>query len=168
MIRVGYIEPKIFADTRGFFRESLNVSTEPFNSELFVQQNVSYNKDNVFRGMHYQYDNPQGKLVTVLNGSVIDYIVDLRKWSPNFGIVMAFNLSRDNQRSLWVPPMFAHGFLSLEEDTIFMYNVFENPRVVGDEYSINPKSLGISLPEDAIVSEKDLLGLDFKDARVYD
>lgn len=168
MIPVGLIQPQIFPDDRGHFQEMVNMSKEPFSSELFIQQNVSYNKKYVFRGMHYQYKNPQAKLVTVLKGSVTDFIVDLREWSPNFGKVQSYQLSEKNRLSLWVPQCFAHGFLCLEDDTIFSYNVFDNPRVVGDEYSINPFSLGMEFGEFTIMSDKDRNGMSFKDAPKYE
>lgn len=171
MIGAGYIKTKSFPDERGYFKELVNVTNPPFKSEFFVQQNISVNKKNVFRGMHYQYKNPQAKLVSVLKGAVIDFIVDLRLWSPNCGKVQQYFLREGDDLSVWVPQFFAHGFIALEEDTIFTYSVFDNPRVVGDEYSIDPYSLpdlATKLGEfDITISEKDKNGMHYNDAPKY-
>lgn len=172
MKNFGLLQPQIFKDNRGSFREVFNMTKAPWRDEFFVQHNVSVNKKNVFRGMHYQYDNPQGKLITVMHGAVTDFIVDLREWSANFGVVQEFALTAHGGETLWVPPCFAHGFLSLEEGTVFSYAVFENPRVEGDEYSISPWEFptitdalrGIEI----IMSDKDRNGMKFEDVLTYD
>ena len=172
MKNFGLLQPQVFKDNRGSFREIFNMTKEPWRNEFFVQQNVSTNKKNVFRGMHYQYDNPQGKLITVLHGAVTDFIVDLREWSANFGVTQEFTLTAAGCETLWVPPCFAHGFLSLEEDTVFSYAVFENPRVEGDEFSISPYEFATITDAlrgiDVIMSEKDQNGIFLKDAPIYD
>lgn len=171
------VHNKVFSDSRGSFREALNLTKPPFNSESvryrFIQQNISVNKKNVFRGMHYQLKNPQGKLVTILAGSVIDYIIDLREWSPNFKKVSKYFLSADEPElaNLWVPPGFAHGFHSLVNNTVFCYNVFHNPWVQGDEYSIDPYSVEMiqNSIKDAqiILSDKDKDSLTIGEAPFY-
>lgn len=173
MIPAGYIKNKSFPDDRGYFKELVNTTDPRFRAEFFVQQNISVNKKNVFRGMHYQYNNPQGKLVSVLKGAVIDFIIDLRIWSPNCGKVQQFFLREGDDMAVWVPQCFAHGFVSLEEDTIFTYSVFDNRRVEGDEISIDPYSLtelSNKLKEfpDIVISEKDRKGLHFDAAPKYE
>ena len=106
------IEPKVFGDERGFFYESFN--QRAFNDATgldanFVQDNHSRSSKGVLRGLHYQVQNPQGKLVRVVRGSVFDVAVDIRKSSPNFGKWVGVELSEQNHRQLWVPPGFAHG-----------------------------------------------------------
>lgn len=168
---------KVFSDVRGSFREVLNLTEFPFNSESvkyrFIQQNISVSKKNAFRGLHYQLKNPQGKLVTVLNGAVTDYIIDLREWSPTFKKVSKYFLTADDPKSatLWVPPGFAHGFHSLMNNTVFCYNVFHNPWVQGDEYSIDPYSVEMirnSLKDtEIILSDKDKASLQIGEAPFY-
>jgi dTDP-4-dehydrorhamnose 3,5-epimerase len=166
------VKPEVFADNRGNFREVVNMGKVPWSNMYFAQQNISINKKNVWRGLHYQHENPQGKLVTVLRGAVYDYIVDLRLRSSNFGKVRKYHLTSESGDMLWVPPCFAHGFLSLEANTYFMYNVFDSVRVPDDEYSLTP----LDFPEikydldsvKIIMSEKDAKGLHLKDAPIYE
>lgn len=118
------IEPKVFGDSRGFFFESFN--HRAFNEYTgtdyqFVQDNHSRSTRGVLRGLHYQIRQPQGKLVRVASGAVFDVAVDLRKSSPWFGQWVGAELSSDNQRQLWVPPGFAHGFIVLSESADFLY-----------------------------------------------
>jgi dTDP-4-dehydrorhamnose 3,5-epimerase len=118
------IEPKVFGDTRGFFFESFN--QKAFNeatgtSHQFVQDNHSRSTKGVLRGLHYQIQQPQGKLVRVVQGAVFDVAVDIRKSSPTFGQWVGAELSADNHHQLWVPPGFAHGFLTLSESAEFLY-----------------------------------------------
>ena len=118
------IEPKVFGDARGFFFESFN--QKAFNdatgtNHQFVQDNHSRSAQGVLRGLHYQIQQPQGKLVRVVRGAVIDVAVDIRKSSPTFGQWVAVELSEDNHRQLWVPPGFAHGFVVLSEMAEFLY-----------------------------------------------
>lgn len=119
------IEPKVFGDSRGFFVESWN--EERFNKALgydvhFVQDNHSRSSRGVLRGLHYQLDpQPQGKLVRCVSGAVFDVAVDMRRSSPRFGRWVGYELSADNQRQMWIPPGFAHGFLVLSETADFLY-----------------------------------------------
>ncbi len=118
------IEPKVFGDARGFFFESFN--QKAFNeatgtNHQFVQDNHSRSAKGVLRGLHYQIQQPQGKLVRVAQGAVFDVAVDIRKSSPTFGQWVGVELSADNHRQLWVPPGFAHGFLVLSETAEFLY-----------------------------------------------
>lgn len=117
------IEPTLFGDERGFFMESWNADRfrdHGLNLE-FVQDNHSRSSKGVLRGLHFQNPNPQGKLVRVTAGRVWDVAVDLRKSSPFFGKSVGVELSAKNKRMFWVPPGFAHGFLTLEDDTDFLY-----------------------------------------------
>jgi dTDP-4-dehydrorhamnose 3,5-epimerase len=118
------LEPKVFGDARGFFLESFNrrVFREATGVETeFVQDNHSRSAKGVLRGLHYQIRQPQGKLVRVVRGAVFDVAVDVRRSSPNFGRWVGEVLSEENQRQLWVPPGFAHGFLVLSESADFLY-----------------------------------------------
>ena len=139
MDKVRYIDIPRFHDERGFFNETLNLSKQHF-TELgeYKQSNFSLNKKNVLRGMHYQLDNPQGKLVQVISGAVYDFVIDLRKSSDTYMRLDTFYLSGARTNALWVPPGYAHGFLSLKDDTILHYHAFDNNWVKGDEYHINP------------------------------
>ncbi len=117
------IEPRVFGDARGFFYESYNAEKYK-NAGLdlrFVQTNVSHSAHGVLRGLHYQWPNPQGKLVSVLEGEVYDVAVDIRQGSPTFGRWAAVVLSADNKRHFWIPEGFAHGFAVLSEHATFSY-----------------------------------------------
>ena len=117
------LEPKVFGDPRGFFMESWNRQTFAelgLNLE-FVQDNHSRSARGVLRGLHYQLNEPQGKLVRVTSGAVFDVAVDLRRSSPHFGQWTGHELSAENQRMLWVPPGFGHGFLVLSDNADFLY-----------------------------------------------
>jgi dTDP-4-dehydrorhamnose 3,5-epimerase len=120
---VKLIEPKVFGDARGFFLESWNKQTfASLGLDLdFVQDNHSRSAKGVLRGLHYQLNDPQGKLVRVVSGAVFDVAVDLRKASPHFGKWVGYELSADNQRMLWIPPGFGHGFLVLSDSADFLY-----------------------------------------------
>ena len=110
--------PTLFYDERGSFHESFN---QKHLTETFVQDNHSISKKNVLRGLHYQVTRPQGKLIRVVKGSILDVAVDIRKSSPTFKQWVSVVLSDKNFKQLWVPPGFAHGFLSLEDDTSVLY-----------------------------------------------
>lgn len=117
------IEPRVFGDERGFFFESWN---QPRYAEAglpmqFVQGNVSRSAHGVLRGLHYQWPNPQGKLVSVLDGEVLDVAVDIRRGSPTFGQSTAVLLSGQNKRQFWIPEGFAHGFVTLSDSALFSY-----------------------------------------------
>jgi dTDP-4-dehydrorhamnose 3,5-epimerase len=117
------LEPKVFGDERGFFYESWNQRTlkELGIEASFVQDNHSKSGKNVLRGLHYQIQNSQGKLVRVIAGEVFDVAVDLRKSSPTFGKSVSFVLSAENKRMAWIPPGFAHGFCVTSETAEFLY-----------------------------------------------
>ncbi len=118
------IEPKVFGDDRGFFFESCNrhkLAGLIGRDVDFVQDNHSRSAQNVLRGLHYQIQHPQGKLVRVVQGTVLDIAVDIRKSSPTFGKYVALELSAENKRMLWIPEGFAHGFIVLSESAEFLY-----------------------------------------------
>jgi dTDP-4-dehydrorhamnose 3,5-epimerase len=117
------VEPAVFGDERGFFFETWNADRygQLGLPDKFVQSNVSSSARGVLRGLHYQWPNPQGKLVTVLEGEVYDVAVDIRQGSPTFGRWTAVILSAENKRQLWIPEGFAHGFAVLSERAIFSY-----------------------------------------------
>ncbi len=118
------LEPKVFGDARGFFFESFNQRDFAQATGLdvqFVQDNHSRSVRGVLRGLHYQIQHPQGKLVRVTQGEVFDVVVDLRRSSPNFGQWVGVVLSAENHRQLWVPPGFAHGFMVTSDSAEFLY-----------------------------------------------
>lgn len=168
------LEPKVFRDDRGFFFEGFNRRhfAELTGLELdFVQDNYSRSAKNVLRGLHYQIQQPQGKLVRVLQGAVLDVVVDIRKSSPTFGQHVAIELSSDNKRALWIPEGFAHGFVVLSETADFSYKTTD---YWAPEYerSIlwNDPTLAIAWPEgkNFILSPKDQQGKKFQDAEYFD
>jgi len=155
------VDPQVFEDDRGYFFESFNERkfSEILGIDItFVQDNESFSSEGVVRGLHFQ--NPpfaQGKLVRVIHGSALDVVVDIRKKSETYGKHYSVELSSTNKRMLWIPPGFAHGFLSKENDTIFSYKCtdFYNPE---SEASIlwNDPDLNINWEvDDPIVSNKD-------------
>lgn len=118
------IEPKVFSDERGFFYESFNAKAFADATGLnqpFVQDNHSRSARNVLRGLHYQIEHSQGKLVRVIAGDVLDVAVDIRRGSPNFGRWASVRLSAENNRQLWIPEGFAHGFVVLSDFAEFLY-----------------------------------------------
>lgn len=154
------LQPKVFADSRGYFFESYNKSAfEKANLHLnFVQDNQSLSQKGTVRGLHFQ-SNPfaQGKLVRVVNGAVMDIAVDIRKGSPTYGQHVAVKLTADNNTMFWVPPGFAHGFSVLEDNTIFLYkctNVYNKASEGGILWNDPELNIDWGIDE-AIVSEKD-------------
>jgi dTDP-4-dehydrorhamnose 3,5-epimerase len=121
------IEPDVFEDPRGFFLESYSERSfaESGITQHFVQDNHSYSKRGVLRGLHYQIEKPQGKLVRVITGEVVDALVDLRKSSPTFGRAHSIRLSGENRRIAWIPAGFAHGFYVLSDATHVLYKATE-------------------------------------------
>lgn len=167
------IEPKVFGDDRGFFFESFNLNTFREVTGLdvnFVQDNHSKSAKNVLRGLHYQIQQPQGKLVRVVQGEVFDVAVDLRKNSKTFGQWVGVHLSAENKKQFWAPAGFAHGFVVLSETAEFLYKTtdYYAPQF---ERSIrwNDPELAISWPlsDDPLLSAKDANGTAFKDAEVF-
>lgn len=166
-------EPKVFGDSRGFFLESFNQKTFQNLTGLdvqFVQDNHSRSSKNVLRGLHYQIQQPQGKLVRVVSGSVFDVAVDLRKLSPTFGKWHGVELSGENHRQFWVPAGFAHGFLVLSDTADFLYKT-TNYYAPEFERCIrwDDSEIGIEWSKDAtpLLSAKDEQGLALRDAEVF-
>ena len=166
------LEPKVFGDERGFFFESFN--QQSFETAIgrrvqFVQDNHSRSAQGVLRGLHYQVEQAQGKLVRVVQGEVFDVAVDLRKSSKTFGQWVGETLSAENKRQLWVPEGFAHGFIVLSESAEFLYKVtdYYAPQ---HERSIlwNDSTLDIAWPANLqpILSDKDANGARFTDAEL--
>ncbi|MCC2596153.1 dTDP-4-dehydrorhamnose 3,5-epimerase [Pusillimonas sp. MFBS29] len=171
---VKLLEPKVFGDDRGFFLESYN--QKGFEAAIgrqvsFVQDNHSRSAKGVLRGLHYQIEQAQGKLVRVVQGEVFDVAVDVRKSSPTFGHWVGEILSAENKRQLWVPEGFAHGFLVLSDSAEFLYKVTEYyaPQY---ERSIawNDPQLNIAWPGGLtpLLSGKDAQGTSFADAELPD
>lgn len=160
--------PSVFADERGFFLESFNQNNFEYT---FVQDNHSKSTKNVLRGLHYQVEKPQGKLVRAVVGSILDVAVDLRKSSPTFGKWIAEVLSADNFKQLWVPPGFAHGFLVLSETTEVLYKTTEFWHKQHDR-SIrwNDPDIDVTwnLNDTPILSIKDSIAPFLKDADLFD
>jgi dTDP-4-dehydrorhamnose 3,5-epimerase len=169
------IEPKVFGDTRGFFFESFN--QKAFNeatgtNHQFVQDNHSRSSRGVLRGLHYQIQQPQGKLVRVVQGAVFDVAVDIRKSSPTFGQWVGAELSADNHHQLWVPPGFAHGFLTLSESAEFLYKTTDYYAPAHERCIVwNDATIGIQWPAVGIaptLSAKDQASFRLHDAEAFD
>ena len=150
------IEPKVFGDSRGFFFESFN--QEAFNqatgtSVQFVQDNHSRSAKGVLRGLHYQIQHPQGKLVRVVQGAVFDVAVDIRASSPTFGQHVGVELSAENKRMLWVPEGFAHGFVTISDTAEFLYKTTDYYAPQFERgIAWNDPNLGIQWPIDGAPS----------------
>ncbi len=169
------IEPRVFQDERGFFLESFNQNA--FDEAIgrhysFVQDNHSSSTANILRGLHYQVQNAQGKLVRVAIGSIYDVAVDIRQGSPTFGKSVGKILSAENKKQLWIPPGFAHGFYVLSEraDVLYKASAFYSPE---HERSIvwNDPDLNIQWPtagQKPILSGKDAAGATLKTAELVD
>lgn len=168
------LEPQVYGDERGFFFESFN--QQKFESLTgvkanFVQDNHSRSAVNVLRGLHYQIQQPQGKLVRVVTGEVFDVAVDLRRQSATFGKWVGVLLSAENKRQLWVPPGFAHGFLVLKEGTEFLYKTTDYYAPQHERcIRWDDPAIGIEWPltGEPALSAKDQLGLDFSKADVFE
>jgi dTDP-4-dehydrorhamnose 3,5-epimerase len=164
------IEPKVFGDERGFFFESFNQANfeTAINRQVnFVQDNHSRSAKNVLRGLHYQIQQPQGKLVRVVQGEVFDVAVDIRKSSPTFGKWVGEVLSADNKKQLWVPEGFAHGFVVLSETAEFLYKTTDYYAPEFERSIIwNDPAIGIQWPikGEPALSAKDQLGKSFATA----
>lgn len=154
------IEPQVFGDARGFFYESYNKAkyVAAGIASDFVQSNVSRSSKGVLRGLHYQWPNPQGKLVSVLEGEVYDVAVDIRRGSPAFGQWAGVMLTAENHRHFWIPEGFAHGFCVLSDHATFSYQCSALYDAKADaSVRWNDASLGIDWPISAPqLSEKDL------------
>ena len=167
------LEPRVFVDERGFFFESYNqrVMAEAGIRERFVQDNHSCSSRNVLRGLHYQVKQPQGKLVHVVEGEILDAAVDIRRSSPSFGRWEAVRLSGDNKRMLWIPPGFAHGFRVLSEKAHVLYKATDFYAPEHERTIVwNDPHLKINweLDGEPMVSPKDQRGAAFRDAESFD
>lgn len=162
------IKPKVFEDKRGYFFESYNekILQQSGLDTRFVQDNQSLSQKNVLRGLHFQSPpHAQGKLVRVIKGSVLDVVVDIRKRSPTYGKHFSLELNEQNKTMLWVPEGFAHGFVTLQDETIFYYkcNNYYNKDSEGC-VKWNDPSLGIDWNiNEPVLSDKDRSGTPFAD-----
>ncbi|MDN3221385.1 dTDP-4-dehydrorhamnose 3,5-epimerase [Pseudomonas nunensis] len=167
------IEPKVFGDERGFFYESFNAKDFEEATGLntqFVQDNHSRSQKGVLRGLHYQLENTQGKLVRVTAGEVLDVAVDIRRSSPHFGQWIAVQLSADNHRQLWIPKGFAHGFLVLSEFAEFLYKTTDYYTPAAERairWDDPDLAIDWQLDEAPKLSGKDQAAAFFKDADVF-
>ncbi len=167
------VEPRVFSDERGFFYESFNQKIWQEKTGLrtsFVQDNHSRSVKNVLRGLHYQIQQPQGKLVRVIQGAVFDVVVDIRRSSPSFGRWVGLELSADNKRMMWIPEGFAHGFLVLSDFAEFLYKTTDYWTPQYERTIIwNDSDLAIAWPlqDRPVLSVKDAQGKLFKDAEVF-
>lgn len=168
------LEPRVFGDARGFFMESFNARTFAETTGLtlsFVQDNHSRSQKGVLRGLHYQLEQPQGKLVRVTSGRVFDVAVDMRRSSPGFGQWAGVELSGENHRQFWVPAGFAHGFVVLSDSADFLYKTTdyyapEHERCL----RWDDPTVGVAWPLDGLtpqLSAKDQAGLAFADCETY-
>ena len=172
---VKIIEPAVYGDERGFFMETW--SEEKF-AELdlnlqFVQDNHSRSQQGILRGLHYQTKHTQGKLVRVTSGSVYDVAVDIRKSSPTFGQHIGVELSAENNRMLWIPPQFAHGFYVISKSADFQYKCTDSYDPTSEQSLLwNESELDINWPlvdgKQPQLSEKDQTGVAFSDAIVFE
>lgn len=166
------IKPDVFSDDRGYFMESFHI--EKYASlgitGPFVQDNESKSQKNVLRGLHYQlHPNAQGKLIRVIKGSVLDVAVDIRRDSPTFGKWVSMELSENNKLIAWIPPGFAHGFLTLQDETIFTYKC-TGLYNKASEGSIRWNDPDLTIDwgmKDPLLSEKDKIAPLFKDASLF-
>jgi len=168
------LEPRVFGDARGFFMESYNARTFRELTGLdvqFVQDNHSRSARGVLRGLHYQIQQAQGKLVRVLRGAVYDVAVDLRRGSPTFGRSVGLELSEENNLQLWIPPGFAHGFQVLSETADFLYKTTDYYAPEHERSLLwNDPALGIAWPlaGEPLLAAKDKAGVPFAQAEVYE
>lgn len=154
----------VYMDERGYFYESYSHNISDKLGILFCQDNISYSHKGVIRGLHYQWDAPMGKLIRVVSGKIIDYIVDIRYGSPDYGKYWQFELSEKNSDILWVPPGYAHGFEALE-DSYVMYKCSSYYNKEGESViNLHDEDIGITFTtteENRILSKKDLMGQSF-------
>lgn len=168
------IEPKVFGDQRGFFMETWRETLFADNgiNVHFVQDNHSASRANTLRGLHYQIEQAQGKLVRVVAGEVYDVAVDLRRPSPTFGKWVGAYLSADNKRQIWVPPGFAHGFYVTSDGAEFVYKCTDTYAPQHERTLLwNDAAVGIQWPipdqVEPLLSDKDKLGTPLRDADTY-
>lgn len=167
------LEPRVFGDERGFFFESYNQQSMAAIgiSEQFVQDNHSCSSRNVLRGLHYQLKQPQGKLVRVVEGEILDVAVDMRRSSPTFGRSEAVRLSGENKRMFWIPIGFAHGFRVMSEKAHVLYKATdfyapEHERTLA--WNDSDLKINWEAEDDPIVSARDQRGVAFRDAESFE
>lgn len=167
------IEPRVFGDDRGFFYESFNARTFAEVTGMqreFVQDNHSRSQRGVLRGLHYQIEQPQGKLVRVTAGEVLDIAVDIRRSSPNFGKWVAVHLSGESKQQLWVPEGFAHGFVVLSEYAEFLYKTTDYYAPAHERcirWDDPQLAIDWQLAEAPTLSAKDQAGSNLRDAELF-
>lgn len=168
------IEPRVFGDSRGYFMETFVDTwfTENVCKRKFVQDNQSFSQKGTLRGLHYQLQRPQGKLVRCTKGCVLDVAVDMRRQSSTLGEYVAVELSAENKRQLWVPEGFAHGFLVLSEVAEFVYKCTDY-YAPEDEHSLKWDDYDVAIDWGLknvapIISEKDAAGVKFTEAAKYE
>nr|WP_314576040.1 dTDP-4-dehydrorhamnose 3,5-epimerase [uncultured Pseudomonas sp.] len=167
------IEPKVFGDDRGFFYESFNAKAFADATKLdvqFVQDNHSRSQKGVLRGLHYQIENPQGKLVRVTAGKVMDIAVDIRRSSPHFGKWFGLELSAENAKQLWIPPGFAHGFVVLSDYAEFLYKTTDYYTPTAERcirWDDPDLAIAWGLSEAPTLSAKDQVGKSLKEADLF-
>jgi dTDP-4-dehydrorhamnose 3,5-epimerase len=171
---VKLVEPRVFSDDRGFFLESWNARAFAAVGidAGFVQDNHSRSAKGVLRGLHYQVGSPQGKLVRVVAGAVFDVAVDLRRSSATFGHWVGYELSAENKRQAWIPPGFAHGFLSLQDGTELLYKCTDFYAADAERSLIwNDPSIGIAWPLNGmakpVLSPKDAAAKTLSESEVF-
>jgi dTDP-4-dehydrorhamnose 3,5-epimerase len=170
---VKVLAPTIYKDSRGEFCETFNLRRmeEAGLPAIWVQDNFSISKKNVLRGIHYQITQPQGKLVRVMHGAVLDVAVDLRRSSTTFGKHFAIELTGESGEMLWIPPGFGHAFLALTDQVGFAYKVTDYYSPVGERTIVwNDPEIAIAWtidPADAIVSDKDRAGFTLRNAELF-
>jgi dTDP-4-dehydrorhamnose 3,5-epimerase len=167
------LDPSVFEDDRGFFLESYSEKTfaEIGIREKFVQDNHSYSKRGVLRGLHYQIEKPQGKLVRVVSGEVLDVFLDLRKSSPSFGRWHSVNLTGENHRQVWIPAGLAHGFYVLSERAHVLYKSteFYFPELERTVLWNDPElKIEWGNATEPLLSAKDKQGTRFRDAEIFE
>jgi len=167
------LEPTVFQDERGYFLESYSERTfaNVGISERFVQDNHSYSKRGVLRGLHYQVQKPQGKLVRVVSGEIVDVLVDLRKKSPTFGRAHTVRLSGEDRRMAWIPAGFAHGFHVVSDGAHVLYKSteFYFPELERTILWNDPElKIDWDLDGEPLLSEKDRRGVRFQEAEVFE
>ena len=166
--RVKFIEKDVFIDNRGYFLQGIDNCVQKEINFAIIQENLSFSKKNVLRGLHYQWNEPRGKIIQCINGEIIDIVVDIVQHSPTFGKVEFFSLNKPNSL-LVVPAGFAHGFLSLTNDTLVKYLCNSQYNKLG-ESGINPldkdleiiKKLNLNI-DNLIISDKDRNAGSFKE-----
>lgn len=165
------VKHEIYNDNRGFFFERQKSNFFLDHKPIFIQENHAFSKKDVLRGLHYQIKNPQGKFVSVVSGEILDVCVDLRKSSVNFGNHYSFKLSSNNNKSIYVPPGYAHGYQVISDSAYVIYSVTDiySPRY---EKTLlwNDPELKIEWAESSkvLVSEKDKLGESFQSSYYFD